>query len=173
MHFIEIGKIVRPHGYKGDCFATSLSGAESALSYLKSVYIGNSTDRLLKMTLLKASWMPKGWKLTLEGISTEEAAEGLRDTFIFAERNQLKTLPENEFYIADLQGMSGIDSRSGESVGTFLYAEEITATQSRWWFRDKAGTEFSIPAIRKYIGNVDSKTKTILLHHLEDFDGEE
>lgn len=45
----------------------------------------------------------------LSGVSTREAAEGLRGTTLWAPREVLPSLPDDEFYHADLIGLEVVD----------------------------------------------------------------
>jgi len=175
VELIQIGKISKPHGFRGDCLATSLSGRDSAFSYLKKVYIGKAKNATQAVNLTKVAWMPKGWKLTLEGIDSEEKVNVLRDSLIFASREDLKETSENEYYILDLEGCTAFDASTKNPIGTFISSEEVLSNsqQNRWWFKDKNGKEFSIPAVKRYIEKVDVEKKEIWLLNLSDFADDE
>ena len=51
-----------------------------------------------------------GFAARLKGVATREAAEALRGTLLFAERAQLPSLPDDEFYHADLIGVEVFDT---------------------------------------------------------------
>lgn len=52
----------------------------------------------------------------LTGVGTREAAEALKGTRLYAPRDRLPALPEDEFYHADLIGLSVLDA-GGAPVG--------------------------------------------------------
>ncbi len=58
-----------------------------------------------------------GFAARLKGVATREAAEALRGTLLFAERAQLPSLPDDEFYHADLIGLEVVDT-GGSTLGT-------------------------------------------------------
>jgi 16S rRNA processing protein RimM len=51
-----------------------------------------------------------GWSARLSGVKTREAAEALRGTRLFADRAKLPSLPDDEFYHADLIGLTVLDA---------------------------------------------------------------
>src|SRR5687767_2633065 len=101
MDLVEVGVVARPHGFRGAFVAVCGSGQESALSYVRHVYLDGVAHEVRE-----AAWMPSGWKLELDGVADAKAIRGKK---IFVERSQLRTLPANEFYLADLQGMKVVD----------------------------------------------------------------
>jgi 16S rRNA processing protein RimM len=71
-------------------------------------------SRQFRVTLTKP--VTGGFGARIAGISTREAAEALRGTSLFVERARLPSLPDDEFYHADLIGLDVLDT-GGESLG--------------------------------------------------------
>lgn len=57
-----------------------------------------------------------GFAARLSGVATREAAEALRGTRLYAPRDRLPPLPEDEFYHADLVGLDVVDT-GGSPLG--------------------------------------------------------
>lgn len=57
-----------------------------------------------------------GFAARLSGVTTKEAADALRGTRLFAPREALPALPDDEFYHADLIGLSAVDT-AGAPIG--------------------------------------------------------
>jgi 16S rRNA processing protein RimM len=53
----------------------------------------------------------------LSGVTTKEQADALRGTLLYADRDRLPTLPDDEFYHADLIGLDVVDT-GGKGLGT-------------------------------------------------------
>ena len=51
-----------------------------------------------------------GFAARIEGVSSKEAADGLRGTRLYAERAALPELPDDEYYHADLIGLTVLDT---------------------------------------------------------------
>ncbi len=57
-----------------------------------------------------------GFAARLAGVTTKEAADALRGTRLYAPRERLPALPDDEFYHADLIGLEVVDT-GGASLG--------------------------------------------------------
>lgn len=57
-----------------------------------------------------------GYAAMLSGVATKEDADALRGTRLYAPRSALPSLPDDEFYHADLVGLSALDT-GGELIG--------------------------------------------------------
>ena len=158
MDAVSLGIIKRLHGFKGAFVVDSSTGEESALQYLKKVYVEGAA-----YTIEEAAWMPKGWKVQLVEVTTEAAAKALLGKTLQANRQDLEETGSNEFYVHDLIGAMAKDVDTEKDVGTFLRAESVKGGQDLWWF-DGEGHEFSVPATKDFIVKVETKTKTIWIH---------
>lgn len=175
MDLVEIAQVVRPHGFKGALVAKTDAGKESALSYLTTLYLGKSPEKTTEHQVIESAWMPKGWKLELSGITSEVMAKNLKSFSIYALRNDLAPVAENEFYVHDLLGSSIVDTYSQRVCGTLTSIEPVSSqsqeiSQDRWWIESQ-GNIFSIPATAKYIQKIDVSQKTIWLKNLSDILG--
>lgn len=57
-----------------------------------------------------------GFAAKISGVEDKEAADALRSTRLYARRDQLPNLPDDEFYHSDLIGMTAVDT-GGEALG--------------------------------------------------------
>jgi 16S rRNA processing protein RimM len=57
-----------------------------------------------------------GFAAHLKSVSTKEQADALRGTRLFAQRDQLPSLPDDEYYHADLVGLEVLDT-GGQLLG--------------------------------------------------------
>ena len=60
-----------------------------------------------------------GFAAILSGVKTKEDADALRGTRLFAPRDRLPSLPDDEFYHADLIGLTVVDT-GGETLGKVI-----------------------------------------------------
>ncbi len=54
--------------------------------------------------------IPNGLSARLTGVATREEAEALRGVQLYADRSRLPSLPDDEFYHADLIGLTVVDT---------------------------------------------------------------
>lgn len=142
------------------------SGRESVLRDLTTLYLGKTPDTASAFPVTEASWMPRGWKLQVTGIDTFEQARALAGCSVYGERSALPKTEANEYYLADLQGATAVDAVTGKPVGTYRGVES-TGGSDRWWFDGPEG-EFAVPAIRRFVLEVDPAGKRIVLQNLGD-----
>ena len=69
----------------------------------------HSEDRSQIWTLKNIKPIKGGFTAFVEGVSNKEAAEKLRGTRLFVDRNKLPDLPDDEFYHADLVRLEVFD----------------------------------------------------------------
>lgn len=85
----------------------------------------------------------KGVVAKFTGIETPEAARKLTGKLLAVKREQLAALPENEYYWADLEGLSVIDQR-GQLLGRVSYLI-ATGSNDVLVLKDNQGKEQAIP----------------------------
>lgn len=172
--WVELGKVVKPHGLRGDFIVHSPSGPSSALSYLKEVILG-SPEPSLSLKIREAVWTGKVWKVGTEEINHIDDAEDLRGMSVYVTRNSLMPLTGDEFYVEDLVGLKVIDADKNTPVGQITSVEwaaqgghhERKLAQDKWWVETSQG-HFCIPATKKYISSVDINEGSIRVKNLSE-----
>lgn len=169
MRLVELGTVGKPHGYRGEFVAYTDSGRESALELASKLFVGKTPESALPYPVVSATWMPKGWKIKLEGVETDETVKSLRGHLLFANRAELPPTEEGEFYLGDLVGCTVRNADSGEDVGRCTGVESLPGvTQDRWLVEGRDGETFGVPAVRRYVDRVDVETRVIWLRNLSD-----
>ena len=173
MRLVELGVIGKAHGYRGEFIAHTDSGRGSALEKASQLFVGNTADSALPYKVLSASWMPKGWKLKLAGIETEELVKSLRGNTLYLNRCDLPPTDENEFYLGDLVGCLVRDLDSDSDLGRCVGVEStpqagMSAFQDRWLVECANGETLNVPAVRRFVAKVDVDLRVIWLRNLSD-----
>lgn len=108
-----VGAIAGAFGVRGEVRLKSFTAEPTALA----VYAPLSTEdgsRSFDITLGRR--VKGGFAARLSGVLTKEDADALRGVQLFAPRNRLPALPDDEFYHADLIGLDVYDT-GGEKLG--------------------------------------------------------
>jgi 16S rRNA processing protein RimM len=110
---ICIGAIAGAFGVTGEVRLKSFCSVPSDIASYGPL---SSEDggRQFHITLTKP--VTGGFGARITGITTREAAEALRGTSLFVDRDRLPALPDDEFYHADLIGLDVLDT-GGEPLG--------------------------------------------------------
>lgn len=164
MELVEVGVVARPHGYRGAFVVSHSAGRESALKELPQLWVGSTPDNAIPHKIHEASWMPSGWKLHIDGITSEEEVKALRGQKVYVNREDFPELDDNEYYLHDLLGAEVVDVDREVVIGHF---EGIEGEGKAQWWKIKSSTgEKLIPPKRHFIDSVNTKTKQIRLRNL-------
>ncbi len=110
---IIVGAIAGAYGVRGDVRLKSFCAEPEAIAD----YAPLSTEdgaRQFDVRLLRP--IKGGFAARLSGITSKEQADALRGTALYAERARLPSLPDDEFYHADLIGLAVHDA-GGRRLG--------------------------------------------------------
>lgn len=108
-----VGAIAGAYGVRGEVRLKSFCAEPRAIADYGPLWSEDGT-RSFKVTLGAA--VAQGFAARLSGVKTREEADALRGMRLFAERERLPDLPEDEFYHADLIGLEVFDT-GGVSLG--------------------------------------------------------
>ena len=104
--------------------------------------------------------------LKLEGIDDRNAAEKARGSELFITEADLPELPEGQFYVRDLIGMTVIDAENGNEIGEVRDVIQNTA-QDIFDVKTREGKQVLIPKVPEFIIDIDAETRTIKVKLIE------
>ena len=108
---VIVGAIAGAFGVRGEVRLKSFC-AEAADIAAYGPLTTEEGGRSFDVTLTRP--VASGFAARLTGVMTKEAADGLRGQRLFAPRGALPSLPDDEFYPADLLGLSARDTGGAE-----------------------------------------------------------
>ncbi len=112
---IEVARILKPQGIRGEVKALPLTNVLAVFDGLKEVSIDGRRVKVLNLSLRQGFLY-----VTFEGCTSRNDAENLRNKFIEIEKEKLENAKgEDEFLIDDLIGMTLYDLE-GEYVGQIV-----------------------------------------------------
>lgn len=113
---ICVGAIAGAFGVRGEVRLKSFCADPSAIADYAPLSAEDGA-RSFSVTLTRP--IKNGFAARLGGIATKEEADALRGVQLFAPRTRLPSLPDDEFYHADLIGLEVFDT-GGAALGTVL-----------------------------------------------------
>ncbi len=117
---LEIGRIVRPHGLRGEVVVDAVSNRPERFIPGAVLYAG---DRPL---VLKAARLHKGrWLVAFEGVVDRGGLEALRDATLTGDMPE--ALPDGEFWVHELIG-SEAEDQGGQALGRVVSVEANPAS---------------------------------------------
>lgn len=113
---ICVGAIAGAFGVRGDVRLKSFCATpEDIAEYAPLV----TEDGARSFTLTLGQAVKSGYAARLSGVQTKEDADALKGTRLFAPRDRLPSLPDDEYYHTDLVGLMVLDT-GGASLGTVV-----------------------------------------------------
>lgn len=156
--FLEAGRIVNTHGIKGEVKIQPWADEPAFLCRFKQFYIdGKPVD-------VKSARVQKDCVLaSLSGVSSIEAAELLRNRVVCIDREEV-TLPDGEYFIQDIVGLTAINCDTGAVIGK---VKEVMNLPGNDVYVIDCEPELLIPAVPEFINNTDIEGGTISVKVLE------
>lgn len=149
--YLECAKAVGTHGVKGAVRLENRCDTPQTLASLDRMY-QLKNGAYLPLKVLHSSVQKNMVLTTFEGVDTLEAAIALRDTVLYAERNQFR-LEKESYFIADLIGLPVIEAATGDSLGKVADVLRPGAQQIYVVDKPESG-QFMIPAVKEFILDV-------------------
>ncbi|HEU0223452.1 MAG TPA: ribosome maturation factor RimM [Paracoccaceae bacterium] len=109
-----VGAIAGGFGVQGEVRVKSFCAEPEAIGRYGPL-LTEDGSRSFGLKILRP--IPNGLTCRLTGVATREEAEALKGTRLYAPRERLPALPEDEFYYADLIGLAVSDT-GGNPLGT-------------------------------------------------------
>ncbi|MEM9756687.1 MAG: ribosome maturation factor RimM [Pseudomonadota bacterium] len=107
-----VGAIAGAFGVRGEVRLKSFCAEPEAIA----TYGPLRTEDGRSFTINLGKPIKNGFAARLSGVGSKEAADALRGTRLYAPRDALPTLPDDEFYHADLIGLTVVDG-GGVALG--------------------------------------------------------
>lgn len=154
---IVIGKIVAPHGVRGDI--RILPSTEKPEQFLDLDYLLLKDGR--KLHIQSARFHKRMVLVTTKELTTMNEAELLRDQEVLIKAEDLPELDEGQFYVADLIGIPVYDEE-GNQIGTFKDALS-TGSNDVYVIAVPGAKDILLPALKIYVKEINIAEKRIVV----------
>ena len=143
----------RPHGVRGELRAEPLGG--DATRFAPGMTLHAEDTAQTAYTVASARSTAEGdVLLALREVTTRDAADALRGAYLCVERDAVRRLGEDEWFVFELVGLRVVSAEDGAALGTVADVEEYPE-QSVLVVRGAAGGEQRIPLVRAHVARVD------------------
>lgn len=156
--FLEVGRIGKTHGLKGDLWLNLSTDFPERLGAGKIVYIGK---KFKKFSI--GSFSLKGHRglVKFDEFNSPEEARLLTNQNVYVKIEDLPELPDDEYYHHNLIGIRVVNANQDE-IG-FLEDIVVTGANDVYVVKDSTGKEVLIPAIKSVILDIDITNKTMVV----------
>lgn len=146
---IIIGKIVAPHGVRGDVRVIPLTDFPERFYKLKTVLLEDGKT----LTVKEARAYKQQFLLKFAGLDDRTAIEPLKGKLLKVTKDDLVKLPEGHYYIFDIIGLRVYDEE-GADLG--VIADVLTTGSNDVYVAEQEGKKpLLIPAIKDVVKAID------------------
>ena len=160
--YLEIGKIVNTHGFRGDVKVQSWCDNPEVMTEL-DVIDRKAGENYVGIKVQKASVHKEMVLLKLEGIDDFDKANALREEVIYADRDDI-VREDGSFFIADLIGLNVTDVETGKVYGKLKDVTQY-GIHDIYTVKTEKG-EVLIPAVSEFVKKI-SLEEGILIKPIE------
>ena len=154
---IIIGKIVAPHGVRGDIRILPLTEKPDLFLDLEYLLLEGGK----KLTVKNARFQKRMILVTTKEVTSMNEAELLRDKNIYIKAEDLPELEDDEFYVADLVGIPVYDLE-GNQIGTFKDSLS-TGSNDVYIIAVPGAKDILVPALKEYFKEINLAEKRIVV----------
>ena len=162
---ICVGAIAGSFGVQGEVRLKSFCAAPEAIAEYGPLWTEDGA-RSFTVKLTRAA-VSGGLGARLSGVATKEQADALKGVQLFADRDRLPALPDDEFYHADLIGLTAQDA-GGAILGTVRAVHNHGAGDLLEIFGPGQKTALLVPFTRAVVPTVDLAAGRIVVDLPED-----
>ncbi|QIE55431.1 16S rRNA processing protein RimM [Pikeienuella piscinae] len=162
-NLICVGAIAGAYGVRGEARIKSFC-AEPADIARYAPLLDESGRRSFTLRITGA--VSGGFSARLGGVATREAAEALKGLRLHIPRDRMPTLPDDEFYHADLIGLEAVDA-GGAPLGRIQAVEDFGAGDFLE-IASPCGAPLLVPFTRNAVPTVDLAARRVIVDPPED-----
>ncbi|NLH08793.1 MAG: 16S rRNA processing protein RimM [Chloroflexi bacterium] len=157
-----VGRVVRPHGVRGEIAMKVLTDYPERLADVEMLYVGPNHE---PYTVEHVRSHKIGRLIKFKEVNDRDEAEALRELFVHVHISDAVPLEEGEYYLYQLEGMKVVTDEGVELGVLTGYIE--TGANDVYIITTPEGKEILIPAIPDVIKNVDLEAKAMTVTLLE------
>ena len=160
MEKILIGKIVNVVGLRGDVKVYNYSDSIQIYEETPEIYVDDKLTKIEKARLQKNMVV-----LKLGGIDDRDAAERLRGSELYVTDADLPELPEGQFYVRDLIGMT-VKEENGSVLGAVTDVIQNTA-QDIFEVEMENTKRIMIPKVDQFVLDINGDSREITVRLID------
>ncbi len=160
---LKTGIIANTHGLRGEVKVFPTTDDPKRFLDLDEVILDKGKEKLT-LEIENVRFFKNMVILKFKGIDNIDDVARYRKMPLYVTREQAVPLAENEYFIADLIGLSAV-SDEGESLGTVSDVIQ-SAANDIYVIKQQGVSDLLVPAIKDCIKHIDLETETMIIHLL-------
>jgi len=164
MQLIAYGKILKPHGLKGEVKVLPYSGETENFKNFKSVYIYSENKKPLEYTISGSRFHKNLIIAKIKTVDTKEDAELLRGKEVYIDKVQLPSTEDDEYYWFELIGLD-VYRQDNSLLGKVDSILDNTA-QPILIIKNNS-EEYMIPLVDNFVKKIDLENSKIVIEPID------
>ncbi len=165
-NLIAVGKIVAPHGVRGDLRIMPLTDFPDRFESLNSVLLDEQTS----LTIEQVKYHKHYVLLKFKGYDSRNEIDCLRGKILYITRDKLMPLPEGRYYHFDLIGLE-VFTEEERYLGKLTDIIETGSNDVYVTELGQAGAKpLLIPALKKVVKKIDLTNRKMIVALQEEWD---
>ena len=157
-----IGRIIKPHGVRGDVLVEAFTEVPERFNWLETVYLSKKEGKGLKEAAVSsARFHGNRLLLKFKGYDYRDQADALRGQLIQIPREDTIPLEDGEFFLYELYGMT-VKTDEGELLGEV--SEVIQTGANEVFVVNGERGELLIPDTEEVVLNIGREAREITVH---------
>lgn len=161
--YLQVGAITSTHGLNGEVKVFPTTDDPKRYSRLKEVWLDTGREKLV-LKVERVKYFKQFVIVKFQGLDRIEDVEGYVKKNLYVTRENAVKLRKNEYFIADLIGLTVIDEQE-RRLGTLT--DVLSTGANDVYVVTEDGKELLIPAIRQCILDVNVEAGVMRVHLLE------
>lgn len=161
---ITIGKVLAPHGVRGDVRVMPLTDFPERFRSLKTALFDDGTTLKIKDVNYHKNFV----LLKFDGLENKNDVEFLRGKLLQVEKKDLFPLPKGHYYIFDILGLNVYD-QEGISLGKITDVLQ-TGSNDVYVVEKEDAKPLLIPALKQVVLNIDMDEKKVIVKLQEEWE---
>jgi 16S rRNA processing protein RimM len=158
---VTVGRVVRPHGLKGELRIESYADSPFLFDELPVLYLQHEGGRPLRCHVQSWRTYKKGLLLFLKEITGLDQAEPWKGASILAKYSDLEMGSSEEIFYQDLIGRT-VRLENGHLLGRIARIQNH-AGQEVWSIEDDQGREILFPAAEQFILRLEKRGSEVVV----------
>ena len=153
--FTAVGRVLRPHGLKGEIRVSAFSASAINLQRGRTVFLDG-----VRRTVLRARPDRDAWIIQLGGMTDRAAVEALRGELLETPDAEVQRDDDESYFVHELLGLRVV-TKDGQELGTI--ADVITTGANDVYVVDGPGGELLVPVISDVIDEIDMAERLVCI----------
>ncbi|WP_432400617.1 ribosome maturation factor RimM [Wukongibacter sp. M2B1] len=162
---IRIGQIVSTQGLKGEVRVYPLTDYKERFEELEYVNLEESSVSVA-LEIEKIRYKGKLIILKFKGLDSINDVDKLKDKYIVIDKDEVRDLPDDTYYIFDLIGSKIVDEKNTH-IGNLVDVMQNTAQDIYVVEYKGSKKKFFIPVVKEFIREVNIEEKIIKVKLIE------